>query len=115
MKDKTGTIRTDYTLMPTDTNLAGMNALIDNMTHNIHDATLRELKTDKLIDFQDSMLNKPIMKKIGPVDFTDDLPANIKNKELMGDLSVTEMLAYVNVLFDAIAEYERLMSGLGGV
>ena len=110
------TIRTDYTLMPTDTNPKGMNALIDNMTRNIHDATLIDLKNDNLIDFNDSMLSQDIKKKIGPIDFTSELPASIRTKNTLGELTVTEMLSYIDVLFKAIALYEATMSGgLGGM
>ncbi|MBE5739415.1 MAG: hypothetical protein E7349_01010 [Clostridiales bacterium] len=111
LKDKEeGQIKTNYKLLGSNEG-EGMNCLIENMKHNIHDATLRDLNEKELIAFNSGLLNSEIKTKnnsILPIDYT---PASGKSQ--LGDLTVTEMLEYVNSVLAAIDEYEEIISGGG--
>lgn len=109
LNDKTyNSIKTDYKLLGSGEG-AGMDCLIDNMVYNIHEATLQQLKDDELIDFNDSMLGEPIRRNIGSyVDFSSKLPPSIAGKNDMGELTVTEILDYVEILFEAMNQVETM-------
>ena len=80
-----------------------MDALITNMRKNIEGASLFKLKKDGMIDTLDSsMLNQDVRYKIAGISFDDDLTLNgIPHGDgtKMGDLTVEQMLKYVNVIF----------------
>ncbi len=82
-----------------DYKIDDMNTMISNMRRNIDKATLRQLKEDGIIsELDDSTLNSDITFDIAgfPV---SGIPAG---KSKIGDLTVTELIAYVNGLLDVI-------------
>ena len=100
------TIRTDYTLMPTDTNPKGMNALIDNMKTNVHDATLQDLKDDGFVNLNAETLNSGIITNIKGFPIKNSMGQTVESlfpgKTKLGQLTVEEMLTYVDILISAI-------------
>jgi hypothetical protein len=81
-----------------------MNDLITNMTTNVQNATLRDLKTDGIIaGLSESMLNTPVISGYGSVTFP--LPPHaIPGQTQMGDLTVTELLAYTGAMSQVISK-----------
>ena len=103
LKEEDGIIHTDYAVT------TEMNNLIDNMKRNVHDATLNDLKADGFIAFDDSMLESNIITEIMHVPITTEVNGETKTvselfpgKTKLGQLTVTEMLQYVNILLSAI-------------
>ena len=100
------TIRTDYTLMPTDTNPDGMNALIENMKTNVHDATLQDLKDDGFVNLNAETLNSGIITNIKGFPIKNSMGQTVESlfpgKTKLGQLTVEEMLTYVDILISAI-------------
>ena len=80
-----------------------MNDLISNMTTNVQNATLRNLKADGIIaGLSDSMLNTPVISGYGNITFP--LPDHaIPGETKMGDLTVTELLEYTGAMSQVIA------------
>lgn len=81
-----------------------MNDLISNMTTNVQNATLRELKTDGIIaGLSDSMLDTPVISGYGSITFP--LPDHaIPGETKMGDLTVTELLEYTGAMSQVISK-----------
>jgi hypothetical protein len=81
-----------------------MNDLITNMTTNVQNATLRDLKTDGIIaGLSESMLNTPVISGYGSITFP--LPDHaIPGQTQMGDLTVTELLAYTGAMSQVISK-----------
>jgi hypothetical protein len=111
LRDSSGVVHTDYQLTHQ------MNSLIDNMKANVHKATLNQLADDELVQFSGTMLGAELKTSIGEAyPFEDKLPASIKvkvdankaagKKTYFGDLTVEEMIQYVDTLFTVIAEVE---------
>lgn len=83
-----GVVNTDYKVA-TD-----MNKMINNMTSNMQNATLNNLKADGILsDLDDSTLNTPLYEGCAPA-----------GKEVMGELTVVEMLTYTAALPEYIME-----------
>ncbi len=111
LKDKKdGQIKTNYKLLGSNEG-EGMNCLIENMKHNIHNATLRDLNEKELITFEGGLLNSEIKTKTNSILPIDYVPA--AGKTTLGDLTVTEMLAYVNSVLAAIDDFEDAYGGAG--
>ena len=89
------------------TDMAG---LVDNMTDNMHYATLNELKEDGILDIDDSTLQSDIVYeiKVGSVSvgiMNDD--QKFKNEDSsvkvdIGELTIEETLDYVTHVITAI-------------
>lgn len=77
----------DETITVTD-----MQKMIDNMQANIHQATLNELKADAILDLDPVMLNTQIKTSVYGVSLECTFPGKTK----LGQLTVEEMLTYVN-------------------
>lgn len=97
-----------------DYTLNEMDALIANMKTNVHNATIRKLYKDGMItDLDPTTLNSEVRGSItsSPLgDMTETLqnkgiPYSIgENKAYMGDLTVEQMMNYVNVVFETIGK-----------
>ena len=79
-----------------------MDKLLSNMTANVENATLRDLKTDEIIHgLSDEMLNTKVRASIGG--YTLPLPTGaVAGETTMGDLTVTEMLNYTSAMVSAV-------------
>ena len=98
LKDKTtGHINTNYKVS-TD-----MNALLENMTHNVHISPLDELSADGIIDFgedAETLLNTTVRASVGTESVT--LPTGVTEGTRLGALTTTQMLAYTSQLLQAV-------------
>ncbi len=78
-----------------------MGKLMDNMSHNVHYATLHELEVDQIIEFEnpaflerpiyDKTSSNPLFSHVEPYYFED----GVTRKTELGDLIVDEMLDYL--------------------
>ncbi|MBQ8296084.1 MAG: hypothetical protein IJX87_06630 [Clostridia bacterium] len=86
-----------------DYKVTDMNKLIDNMRRNIEASSLNKLKNDGMIDALDSSsLQQDVRYQIVGVSIEAELDAEgipHGNGEKLGDLTVAQMLKYVNVIF----------------
>lgn len=79
--------------------LSSMNTLMDNMQKNVTNASLRELKADGIItELDDDTLNKEIQTDIGNGLLTIDFETD---KEYIGDLTINELLNYLEAVLNA--------------
>ena len=85
-----GTVNTDYKVA------SEMNTLMENMTANINDATLRQLDTDGLIDLEEGMLNTEVKTSVTTLSGTTDLSAFTYGVTYLGDLTSSQMLTYLS-------------------
>lgn len=95
LTDESGTPNVDYKVA-TD-----MGALLENMTRNVHDATLNELSADGILDLEDSMLNTVVLDSIGGI-YPISLPAGVTAGMTLGDLNTSQMLSYTASMLSAI-------------
>ena len=79
-----------------------MDKLLTNMTANVENAKMRDLKNDEIIHgLSDEMLNTKVRASIGS--YTLPLPAGaVIGETTMGDLTVTEMLSYTSAMVSAL-------------
>jgi len=77
-----------------------MNALLSNMTANVHNATLQKLADDKIVELDDAMLSTKIVKKIEGVEIPGLEFA--EGKTYLGELTTTEMLKYTSIVMGKI-------------
>ncbi|MBQ9728653.1 MAG: hypothetical protein IJV85_03550 [Clostridia bacterium] len=87
-------VRTDYKIA------SDMTKLMDNMQNNMHEASMRELYDDGIVNFSESTLDKKIRYDVGGVQVID--PAQYDNKEYLGDLRIGEMIEYLDTLLNYI-------------
>lgn len=79
--------------------LSSMNTLMDNMQKNVTNASLRDLKADGIItELDDDTLNKEIQTDIGNGLLTIDFETD---KEYIGDLTINELLNYLEAVLNA--------------
>lgn len=103
--------------------LDGMNALMENMQRNIHNATLKELSDDNIITGLGGTIDKEVKSEISIKVVTTSYTKQIKNlgsiqnkidakpageKLTLGELTVNETCAYLNAIFTA---FDELASG----
>ena len=77
-----------------------MDKLLNNMTTNVHDATLNELSQDEILKLDANMLNSKVEDKILTVNLA--LPEGVTAGMKLGELTTEQMLAYTSVLMAAI-------------
>ena len=88
-----------------------MDHLIENMKNNVHDATIRKLHDDGMItDLDEHTLSAAVIYDLTPslkttldansIPYGD--PDGDGKPVQIGDLTVTQMMLYVNAIFDAI-------------
>ena len=89
---------TDGTMNPSDYLIAlHMNDLLNNMTTNVHEATLYKLDSDGIISGLGDLVNKDIIRIDGaPIAGVPDTATKL------GHLTVTEMLHYTTFVMDLI-------------
>ena len=85
-----------------------MNPMLDQMTENIQNSTLKALDDDKIMEFDDNMLQtnikttqqgQPILAKDGT-----SLAEKYQGKTVLGELTVLEMLDYTSTILAVIEE-----------
>ncbi len=77
--------------------------LMTNMTHNIENSTLNDLKNDKMIDLDDTTLGTKLVSEIRLTDTVAiDIGGVPEGKEYLGELTVHEMLIYTGKVLTAI-------------
>ena len=96
--------------------LGDMDAMVDNMQHNIRNATLNELEEDGIIKFADGEeaitgyhIKKHIELKMSLGSLVFDIGDNTSSyydKTYIGELTVMEMLEYIADVFAAIDKME---------
>ena len=77
-----------------------MDKLLDNMTENVHSATLQELSDDKILNLDSTMLESTVQSKIDSVTLT--LPDGVTEGKKLGELTTEQMLAYTSALMAVI-------------
>ena len=94
-KDEDGNpiYKTDYKVS------SDMNKLLDNMTKNMHDATLQELRDDKILSLDESMLTSTVVGNVGPIAL--ELPEGMVGTKL-GTMTTEQILTYTSVLIAAV-------------
>ena len=82
-----------------------MDFLIENLKANVHDTSIRKLHSDGLItDLSEETMNAAVRYDITPT-FQASLTENgipYGNGVTIGDLTVTQLMLYVNLLFSAL-------------
>ena len=73
--------------------LTEMSTLMNNMTSNVHDASLNNLAADGIIEINGSILTQDVKEVKGMLSQTV-IYTPPANKTKIGDLSVTELLVY---------------------
>jgi hypothetical protein len=96
--------------------LGDMDSMVENMQHNIRNATLNDLEEDGIVKFADSESNiteykikKHIELKVMMQTITFDIGdenSSYKDKTYIGELTVMEMLEYLGDVFAAIDRME---------
>jgi hypothetical protein len=91
-----------------------MDALITNMKANVHNATIRKLYNDGMItDLDTTTLNSNVRGTLGESGFGDmtekldakGIPYSTDDKiVLMGELTVEQMMNYLNVIFTTLTD-----------
>ena len=95
----------DALTAPEEYKVTEIGGLVENMTHNIQNATLKQLYTDGIIVLTDTtILNTNIMYEVlsAPVcDEFKDKDGNVKTT--LGQLTITEMISYISALIATLS------------
>lgn len=77
--------------------------LVENMTHNMQNATLYDLAADGIVNLEESTLKTKVITKIGAVDIVVGATAsNPEDGLVLGDLTVTQMMNYTAAVLNAV-------------
>ena len=90
---------------PEEYKVTEIGGLVENMTHNIQNATLTQLYTDGIIVLTDeNILNTDIMYEVFSAPVCDEFKDKDGNvKTTLGQLTITEMISYISALIAALS------------
>ena len=101
LKDEDGNINTDYKIS------SDMDKLLENMTRNVQNAPLNDLKEDGIMDFDDEMLNTDIRTGFTIGDHTELIDFTAPTgKTKLGDLTTLEMLDYLTATLNVMNKFD---------
>lgn len=104
--DGTFTINHHHTIVEID-------GMMDYMSNNVHDATVRELKLDGIVkNLDETTLNKVIVGQIGATEIkikqngtlvrVDNLDNDLTDEDHIGDLTVEQLMLYMGAILDVL-------------
>ena len=90
-----------------------IDGMMDYMSNNVHDATVRELKLDGIVkNLDETTLNKVIVGQIGATEIkikqngtlvrVDNLDNDLTDEDHIGDLTVEQLMLYMGAMLDVL-------------